>query len=87
MQTPAIQLVYADINGTVAKSCHTFPAIAHETRSHVSTACAAFWLNRKPQTLRAWASYDNGPIRPTRINGRLAWPVSQIRSILNGDVV
>ena len=63
----------------------TFPSIEHETRSHVGTACAAFWLNRNPQTLRGWASYENGPLRPTRVNGRLAWAVATIRALLNGS--
>lgn len=61
-----------------------FPPLEQETRSHVETACAAFFLSRKPQTLRAWACLENGPIRPIRINGRLAWPVAAIRALLNG---
>jgi hypothetical protein len=36
--------------------------MAHETRSHVDTNTAARWLNRKPQTLRSWASLENGPL-------------------------
>jgi hypothetical protein len=52
----------------------------------VSTAEAAFHLGRKPQTLRKWACFEDGPIRPVRINGRLAWPVAQIKQLLNkGD--
>ena len=53
-----------------------------ETRIVVDTATAAFHLNRRPQTLRAWACYEDGPIRPKRVNGRLAWPVATLRSIL-----
>lgn len=53
-----------------------------EIRSHVSTATAASWLNRTPQTLRKWACYEDGPIRPVKINGRLAWPVVEIRKLL-----
>jgi len=45
---------------------------------------AAAALNRAPQTLRKWACFENGPIRPVRINGRLAWPVAAIRALLNG---
>nr|WP_241673266.1 DNA-binding protein [Lacisediminimonas profundi] len=55
-----------------------------ETRSHVETACAAFHLTRKSQTLRIWACLENGPIRPIRINGRLAWPVVELRRLLTG---
>jgi hypothetical protein len=49
----------------------------------VETACAAYHLNRQPQTLRSWACHANGPIRPVRINGRLAWPIAEIRRALN----
>jgi hypothetical protein len=59
-----------------------YASLAQETRSHVDTACAAFHLNRKPQTMRAWASSGSGPILPRRINGRLAWPVREIMGLL-----
>ncbi|NMM27214.1 MAG: hypothetical protein HHJ12_07965 [Glaciimonas sp.] len=55
-----------------------------ETRSHVDTACAAFHLNRKPQTMRAWACLENGAMRPIRIMGRLAWATADIKRLLNG---
>lgn len=58
------------------------PALEQQTKSAVDTATAAFYLNRRPQTLRIWACAENGPIRPLRINGRLAWPVSELRSLL-----
>lgn len=45
---------------------------------------AAAAINRKPQTLRKWACLENGPIRPIRINGRLAWRVADLHSLLNG---
>lgn len=55
-----------------------------ETRTAITTAEAAFHLNRKVQTLRTWACFENGAIRPVRINGRLAWKVADIRTLLNG---
>lgn len=58
------------------------PSIDAENRSHVDTSKAAGWLNRKPQTLRTWACHENGPLRPVRINGRLAWAVADIRRVL-----
>lgn len=61
-----------------------FPPLSQETRTHVDTACAGFHLSRSPQTLRAWASAGNGAIRPTRINGRLAWSVADIKRVLGG---
>jgi hypothetical protein len=54
-----------------------------ETRSALPTPEAAFHLNRAQQTLRLWAMRENGPIRPIRVNGRLAWPVAELRRILN----
>ncbi|WP_028601753.1 hypothetical protein [Ottowia thiooxydans] len=58
--------------------------LEQETRSAISTAEAAFHLSRSQQTLRVWACRENGPIRPVRINGRLAWPVASIRAALEG---
>lgn len=46
---------------------------------------AAAAINRRPQTLRKWACLENGPIRPIRINGRLAWRVSDLQALLNGS--
>lgn len=59
-----------------------FVSLENEIRTTISTDAAAFYLNRKPQTLRAWACGENGPLRPIRINGRLAWPVLEIRKLL-----
>ena len=59
-----------------------FPPLELESRPAVDTAAAAHYLNRKPQTLRAWACLENGPLRPIRISGRLAWPVSELRRVL-----
>lgn len=64
------------------------PQVSHylmlevEPRTHIGTEAAAFYLNRKEQTLRMWACYENGPIRPVRVNKRLAWSVAEIRTLL-----
>lgn len=47
---------------------------------------AAAVINRAPQTLRKWACLECGPIRPIRINGRLAWKVSDLQALLTGSV-
>ena len=60
----------------------SFPPLDLETRHAVETDCAAFHLNRKPQTLRCWAAFEDGPVRPIRIHGRLAWPVAELRRVL-----
>lgn len=59
-----------------------YPAIEAENRPAVDTAQAAYWLDRKPQTLRLWACRECGPIRPVRVHGRLLWRVSDIRRLL-----
>ena len=53
-------------------------------RDALNTNEAARAINRRPQTLRKWACTDDGPITPLRINGRLAWRVSDLRALLNG---
>jgi hypothetical protein len=45
---------------------------------------AAAAINRAPQTLRKWACLECGPIRPIRINGRLAWKISDLKALLAG---
>ena len=62
-----------------------FPPLRIVTRTHVTTEEAAHNLNRKPQTLRMWACYENGPLHPIRLNGRLGWRVSDIKALLGGQ--
>lgn len=64
----------------------TFPPLELVTRPTVPTEQAAYYFDRKPQTMRAWACLENGPIRPVRINGRLAWPVKEIKKVLGMEV-
>jgi hypothetical protein len=57
-----------------------------DVRACLPTSEAAHHLNRSPQTLRLWACHDTGPLRPIRINGRLMWPVADIKQLLGiGD--
>jgi hypothetical protein len=56
--------------------------LEQETRSALPTHEAAFHLSRAQQTLRLWAMREDGPLRPMRINGRLAWKVSDIKSLV-----
>lgn len=67
-----------------AKTIQLTP-LALETRTALPTQEAAGHLNRAQQTLRMWAMREDGPVRPVRplrINGRLAWPVSELRRVL-----
>ena len=66
----------------VASTFRTVP-LELETRANLPTPEAAYHLNRAQQTLRLWAMHENGPIRPFRVNGRLAWPVAELRRILH----
>ncbi len=63
------------------------PALAAVARGRdtLPTNEAAPALNRSNQTLRKWACLENGPLRPVRINGRLAWRVSDIAALLTGE--
>lgn len=67
----------------LAQACPPgFIALERETRTHVPTKVMCHHLGRKEQTARIWACSENGPLRPIRIHGRLAWPVADIRRIL-----
>jgi hypothetical protein len=63
-----------------------FPPLEQVTTPNVPTDQAAFYLNRASQTLRKWACLENGPIRPVRINGRLAWKVTDLKAVVSGEV-
>jgi len=63
-------------------SQRNFPRLESVNVPALTTAAAAHYLNRKPQTLRVWACHGNGPIKPVRVYGRLAWPVNEIRRVL-----
>lgn len=51
----------------------------------MTTAEAARFILRAPQTLRKWACLENGPIRPIRVHGRLAWRVADLARLLSGE--
>lgn len=61
-----------------------FPPLELENRPRVSTKQAAYYLNRRPQTLRGWASAETFPdgLRPVRVYGILGWPMAGIRRLL-----
>jgi hypothetical protein len=60
----------------------SYPPLATETRATLPTPEAAFHLSRAQQTMRLWAMKGEGPLRPLRINGRLAWKVSDLKRVL-----
>jgi hypothetical protein len=64
-----------------AKTIQLVP-LAEENRSALPTSEAAAHLNRAEQTLRLWACKEDGPLRPIRIHGRLAWRVADLKHVL-----
>ena len=60
-------------------------SIAKDLPAVLPTKQAAPAINRAPQTLRKWACLGTGPIQPLRINGRLAWRVSDLLALLAGS--
>lgn len=71
---------------TTTREAHApqqFQPLESLTRPNVPTGQAGYYLDRSPQTLRAWAcKAQPGPISPIRVNGRLAWPVSELKRVL-----
>ncbi len=81
-----MQTLYST-NARQQATAPTFTPLALEQRTHVDTAAAAHYLNRRPQTLRGWhchGAFPTDSLRPLSVNGRLAWPVSEIRRLLLG---
>ena len=60
----------------------SFPPLTEVTSPTVTTEAAAYYLNRRPQTLRIWSMAETGPVTPLRINRRLAWAVADLRRVL-----
>jgi hypothetical protein len=80
-----LEVLLARTNGPQATTAHkekSWPPLESVTTPTVPTDFASHLLHMRPQTLRVWASTEKGPIRPIRINRRLGWSVSAIKSIL-----
>jgi hypothetical protein len=86
MNTVTIQQLQHEVKEAFAAKQKKFTPLEDETRTALPTEDASYHLNRKNQTLRAWACLENGPIRPVRINGRLAWSVADIKRLLAGGL-
>ena len=76
------EVVNAGRLAVLERTAGVFISLDRESRAAVDTATAAYHLNRQPQTLRGWACLENGPLRPIRVHGRLAWPVAELRRVL-----
>lgn len=74
----------------------TFPPLCKETRAVITTACAAHHLNRATQTLRGWATREDGPILPDgrrfmplrtmKRRGPLLWRTDDVRALVGESV-
>lgn len=74
-----------DVKARQQAAYQTFTPLALEQRTHVDTAQAAHYLNRRPQTLRGWhchGDFITPELRPLVLNGRLAWSVSAIKAVM-----
>ena len=58
-----------------------YPPLALVTKPNLTTAETAYYLNRRPQTLRGWACLENFPkgLRCKRIGGLLAWDTAEVK--------
>ena len=58
------------------------PPLEQVTKPNLTTAEAAFYLNRAPQTLRVWSMRDGiEGLRPRRIHGLLAWSTAEVKAL------
>jgi hypothetical protein len=59
-----------------------FPPLSLVTKPNLTTQELAYYLNRRPQTLRGWASRSGtGPIQAKRIGGILAWSTAEAKAL------
>jgi len=70
---------------TASDRLPVYPALDAVTRPMLTTDETAYYVNRKPQTLRVWACTEAGPLRPVRLHGRLGWPTDAVRRYLGVD--
>lgn len=75
---------HSDALHRAASNPQQFPPLELVSRPTVPTEQAAYYLLRRPQTLRGWACAETFPegLRPIRINGRLGWPLAGIKAVL-----
>jgi hypothetical protein len=81
-QSAAIQAAPTSIAGAMQALQAKYPPLQAVTRPNLKTEEAAHYLNRRPQTLRAWAMRDGiEGLRPRRIAGLLAWSTAEVKAL------
>lgn len=75
--------IRAAANPVATRFTGQYPPLEQITRPNLKTEEAAFYLNRRPQTLRAWACLETFPagLRPKRIGGLLAWSTNEVKAL------
>ena len=83
LQTEALSSIKAMREATAPQQFNApYPPLEQVTKPNLTTGELAYYLNRRPQTLRGWACLENGPIRPKRIGGILAWSTLQAKELV-----
>lgn len=62
-----------------------FPPLSEVTTEVVSTKAAAFYTNRKADTLRRYAKMEHPPITPRVFGKQFLWRTADIKSLLGVD--
>ena len=65
-----------------ATELELYPPLALVTCPVLTTAEIAFYTKTQPQTWRAHACYESGPIKPLRLLGKLRWSTDAVRRLL-----
>ena len=81
METNANPCVQTMPASTLVKRAAQYLPLESVNKPNLTTAECAFYLNRQPQTLRGWACHENGPLRPARIGGLLAWSTATVKEL------
>jgi hypothetical protein len=68
-------------DSTLSRAPPPYLPLALVNKPNLTTAELAYYLNRRPQTLRGWACNEDGPIRPKRIGGLLAWNTAEVKTL------
>ena len=58
------------------------PPLELQTKPLLTTEEAAYYMNRKVQTLRIWACKKSGPLTPIHMGGPLGWKTSDVRKLV-----
>lgn len=75
--------VVARSKSATEESMNKYAPLHLVTKPTLTTEEAAFYLNRKPQTLRGWSmDSTSSPIKPISIAGRNAWRTEDVRRLM-----